>query len=160
MYVPKNLQLRKHKVTNSFEITALNSEKVIKISEYVVLPLKQGIVNLKFYITLEISSAVKVPKPTNNLHRQIHEFDMKPTQNFNNESIHLHVLCGLDQISKILINGSFRILKPNLMTLPTIFGDCLFGIQDYSYPLNSYSVKNCFMITNNKLDYLLKNISS
>ena len=156
--MPKNLQLRKHKVPNSFDIMALNSERVIKITEYVVLPLKHGLVSLKCYITPEISSDVKVPKLTNNLQRQIHEFDMKLTQNFNNETIQLHVLCGLDQLPKILINGYFRLLNENLMTLPTIFGDCLFGTQDYSYPYSSYSVKRCFIINNNKLDYLLKRI--
>ena len=153
----KRLHLRKHKIRCGFEITVLNSEKTVCVTEYVIIPL-QGSSSLKCFVTPEITSDITHTTLPCDIERQISELNICPTQNFNNKPVTLHILVGLDQMSKVLINGYFRVLNSGIIILPTIYGSCLMGIKNNISAHYSYKVKRCLLINNNKLEYLLKRL--
>ena len=79
--VRKKLHLRRHKIQCEFEIAVLNSEKVVKIKEYVIIPLR-GNTSLKCFVTPEITSEIiHAPLPCD-IERQIRDLDICPTQKF------------------------------------------------------------------------------
>ena len=143
--VPKILKLRKHKCCENFQISALNGENVANISEYVILPLEKGNVEIKCFIINEISNSVKSNCLTRSLQEHIRNLQLSPTQRFDGESIQIDILIGLDQIGKILINGFFRVLTPEIISLPTIYGDCLLGIKNSMSSIPSFNVKNAYL---------------
>ena len=89
------------------DITALNTNDVVNISEYTTIPLSAGNINLKCYITPEVCEPITQPALPANL-QQIFELELNPTQFFETVPIHIDILVGLDQISKIIIDGFLK----------------------------------------------------
>ena len=147
-------------MSNIFEITALNTIDVVSISEYANIPLLTGNINLKCYITPEVCEPITQPALPASLRQQIFELQLNPTQNFEIVPIHIDILVGLDQISKIIIDGFFKVLKHGVLSIPSQFGDILLGTTDNQTPYNEYKITRCLssLSNNKKLEYLLKRI--